>query len=75
MCLCRVPLCVRVCLHLCVCMHVHTCETCDWTGRCVPTMNVSILQATQAMAQAEQGPGQRISKAVILGAQGPFGYL
>lgn len=49
----------------CMCPHVytpvvcvHTCERCEWTGRCVPIMNVSILQAIQAMAQAEQGSGK-----------------
>lgn len=37
-------------------------------------MDVSILQAIQAMTQAEQGPGQRVSQAAILGAWGPSGH-
>lgn len=60
-----VPVHAHVCAHLCVCM----CET--WTDKCVPTKSVSILQGLQAMAQAEQSPGQEIPKATILGAQEP----
>lgn len=62
--------CVPVsCAAVCVHARVHT-DTSERTGWCVPTTKVSI----QATARAEQGSGQRVSKATVLSAQGPCGH-